>query len=344
LSEFDLEALLAPVSEDFPCGENLEYDPAFVRLEELAMGTPERQIGDLIEPAEPPNWRDVKREALAVAERTRDLRVLMLLVQAALNLAGMSGFRDGLRLVSESVSRYWDTIFPELDLDDGNDPSQRLNILSGLCDYDAFLKVLATSPLVQSRSLGMVCLRDFQNAARKPGDGDEDAAAQDGARIQAVVEDIGQPALKDAVALVSDCLEAVVGLEESVTGIVGVGNAITLGPLREHLQEMKRSLAKFVVDDTAVDGQSDEAVDVASGMSTDLGGKGLGAIKGTQDVVRALDLICQYYERHEPSSPIPLLLRRAKRLVSKSFMEVLRDLAPDGVSQVEVIRGPVDEE
>ena len=55
--------------------------------------------------------------------------------------------------------------------------------------------------------------------------------------------------------------------------------------------------------------------------------------------MRVLDKACDYFERHEPSSPVPLLLRRAKRLVSKDFMEILRDLAPDGVSQAENIGG-----
>jgi type VI secretion system protein ImpA len=52
-----------------------------------------------------------------------------------------------------------------------------------------------------------------------------------------------------------------------------------------------------------------------------------------------LDKICLYYERYEPSSPIPLLLQRSKRLVSANFMDIVRDLAPDGLSQVENLRG-----
>ena len=58
-----------------------------------------------------------------------------------------------------------------------------------------------------------------------------------------------------------------------------------------------------------------------------------------EDVIRALDKACRYYESHEPSSPVPLLLKRAKRLVAKDFMEILRDLAPEGVSQAEKISG-----
>ena len=64
-----------------------------------------------------------------------------------------------------------------------------------------------------------------------------------------------------------------------------------------------------------------------------------GEIASREDVVRVIDRVCAYYERCEPSSPVPLLLRRARRLVSMSFFEVLRDLTPDGVPRAEMICG-----
>lgn len=71
------------------------------------------------------------------------------------------------------------------------------------------------------------------------------------------------------------------------------------------------------------------------------GGTGVpGALNSREDVVRALDAICDYYRRHEPSSPIPLLMQRAKRLATMDFMAIIRDLAPGAVQQVEEIRGP----
>jgi type VI secretion system protein ImpA len=69
-----------------------------------------------------------------------------------------------------------------------------------------------------------------------------------------------------------------------------------------------------------------------------------GDILSREDVVRALDRICNYYERNEPSSPIPLLLQRCKRLVSLSFVEILKDLAPDSMKQIDMVAGKRDEE
>ena len=57
------------------------------------------------------------------------------------------------------------------------------------------------------------------------------------------------------------------------------------------------------------------------------------------DALRLLDLVIEFYERSEPSSPLPLLIARARRLADKGFLDILRDMAPDGVSQAERIAG-----
>lgn len=64
-----------------------------------------------------------------------------------------------------------------------------------------------------------------------------------------------------------------------------------------------------------------------------------GEINSREDAIRVLDMVSNYFKRNEPSSPVPLLLERAKRLVAKDFMEILRDLTPDGVKQAEEISG-----
>ncbi|VAW53117.1 Uncharacterized protein ImpA [hydrothermal vent metagenome] len=58
-----------------------------------------------------------------------------------------------------------------------------------------------------------------------------------------------------------------------------------------------------------------------------------------EDVIKALDMACNYFKQNEPSSPVPLLLQRAKRLVSMDFMDIIRDLTPAGVTQAEDIGG-----
>jgi type VI secretion system protein ImpA len=53
-----------------------------------------------------------------------------------------------------------------------------------------------------------------------------------------------------------------------------------------------------------------------------------------------LDLICKYYKDVEPTSPVPMLLNRAKYLVTADFMQIIQNLLPDGLTQLEQIKGP----
>jgi type VI secretion system protein ImpA len=66
-------------------------------------------------------------------------------------------------------------------------------------------------------------------------------------------------------------------------------------------------------------------------------------IRSQQDVREALDRICQYYKEHNPSSPVPLLLHRAKRLVGKDFREVVEELIPNALAEIDSLSG-VDKE
>ena len=64
-----------------------------------------------------------------------------------------------------------------------------------------------------------------------------------------------------------------------------------------------------------------------------------GEIQSREDVVRMLDKICDFYRKEEPSSPVPYIIERAKRWVKMNFMELMGDLAPDSVKDIERITG-----
>src|SRR5206468_1433154 len=64
-----------------------------------------------------------------------------------------------------------------------------------------------------------------------------------------------------------------------------------------------------------------------------------GEIGSREDVVRVLEKICEYYERFEPTSPVPIFMQRAKRLVTMSFVDVIKDLAPEAMTRIEIFTG-----
>lgn len=346
MSTIDVEVLLQAVSADSPCGEDLEYDTAFGELERSAQGKAEQQIGDSIKEAEEPDWREVKKLALDLFTRTKDLRVVVFLLQANLRTHGFPGFRDVLVLLRSMLEQYWDCVFPELDVEDNNDPTMRINALISLCDDQLILSPVRKTPLVSSRMMGQFSLRDIAIASgeiQPVGDATKvEMAAIDAAFMDAELDD-----LQATIDAVNSSIEALSAIEVFVTEQVGVSDAASFSDLAQVLKEALETLQRHLPEPAGGAGAATATGDIleAGSTGTSLAGNKpaaslSGEISSREDVIRALDKIQKYYQKNEPTSPVPMLMERAKHLVNMDFMQIIQNIAPDGMSQVEALKGP----
>ena len=343
MATIDTERLLEQISPEAPCGENLEYDPDFVLLEQTARGKPEQQFGNTVIPAEEPNWVEVRKMALDLCKRSRDLRILDYVARASVRTHGYPGLSDSLFLMRGSVERYWETLHPLLDPDDNNDPTARVNIIGALCDQQMMLVGVRQAPLVESRSFGRFGLREIAIAAGEVAapagmTAPPTVQAIDGAFREAAIE-----ALQATAEAVRFAVEHVGVIESTVTERVGTGNAMSLDPLKAVLREANKVLDTRLAARGVGTGPAPAA---GNGHLVDGETAGFAVsdqLKTREDVIRMLDKLCEYYAREEPSSPVPLLLQRAKKLVPMSFMEIVKDLIPDAVATAEMYRGRAPE-
>jgi type VI secretion system protein ImpA len=67
-------------------------------------------------------------------------------------------------------------------------------------------------------------------------------------------------------------------------------------------------------------------------------------IKNRSDAIAALDKICYYFENSEPNSPIPFMLRRATKIAQMNYIELVKELSPDGINQTSLILGIKEEQ
>ena len=336
----NIASLFEPVSADAPCGADLEYDPSFLELDRLSKGKPEQQMGDSIVPAQEPDWKEVGNRALALLAKTKDLRIAVRLARARLNTEGLAGLADGLAVVSGIVEHFWDGLYPKLDPDDGNDPTFRVNILMGVCDGEAFIDRIRLIPIVSSRAFGRFSLRDLAIASGElpplPGVDPPKASAVDGAFTECPIPD-----LQATAEALRSSLASLAAIEAFVGEKVGASSGTNFAKVNEVLRAGEKILGtRLARRGVGVEGGA-EAGGAADGSGDGAsGGPSIsGEINSHEDVIRVLDKICDYYQRREPSSPIPILLQRSKRLVSANFMDIVRDLAPDGLSQIENLRG-----
>jgi type VI secretion system protein ImpA len=339
MNALPVEELLAPLSDDAPCGPDLEYDPAFLALEEASRGKPEQQFGDTVIPAEDPDWRTVFEQSRQIAERTRDLRVAVLLARSGARQHGVTVYADALALIAGLLERHWDHAYPLLDADDNNDPTMRLNALAPLVDPSFGLADLRHAPVGGGRA--QLTVRQIELAAGK---------AQPGSSETVPTAEGVQQALKAAEAQTPGTLAALKQTGDEMARIeavlidkVGGSQGPELRPLRVLAQCLASAAAQALASDAeAAAAEAGDGAD-AGGAATGGSAVAVGALRSREDVSRTLDRVCEWIERNEPSNPAPLLIRRAQRLMGKNFMDIIRDLASDGLGQVERIAGSPDQ-
>lgn len=324
--QIDLESLLTPLSETRPSGDDPAYDPQFLALERAGVGKPEVQYGDKTYPPEPPDWPTVVDLALQLAHRTRDMRIAVWLVRGGARLHGLSGAAQGLALLRGLLERHWATVHPQLDAADNDDPTMRLSAFAPLLAITEGLADLRSAPLAPTR--GGPTVRDLELGLNRAEPDPGEVVPTEPGILQALDMLLkAQPQVADDARTAHDSGLAIVAVLEQRLPADRVPDASAL-----------LGLLKVVVDAVArCRGDSAPVIDGPAASASPAPSPG--AILNRTDAVRELERICAWIEHNEPSNPAPLLIRRAQRLINLSFIDIIRDVAPDGVSQVERLAG-----
>lgn len=320
-----IEELLQPVGEEDPCGPLLQADSDYVAMMQKAEGQPERGIGDNTIPAVPPDWPAVLESAQSLLKRTKDLEVAAKYAQAALRVDGFAGLDQGLELLGGLVERYWDRMHP-------SSPVRRMNQVKWLTSSDSINFIKRQAPLV-----GDVSYEDLLIAEGSLPVQDE----ADKARIDGLVrESLGRGTpeeLEATTRAVSSAAERVARLDKQLEE--HSTESPDLEPLRQLLEKVHGTLvAQTRLTTSSPPEENDEGPDDAAVRRAVPG-----TISSRSEVVKVLDLAIEYFVRHEPSSPVPDYLARAKDLIGKDFMTILRDMAPSGVDDASTVLGKKDE-
>lgn len=335
------EELLKPISADKPCGEDLSYDAGFQELEVLMKGKPETQFSA----AEEPDWKLLRERCLELWGRSKDLRVATTLSLAVLKTEGLPAFRESLAVVKGLLEGQWDACYPLLDPADNNDPTQRVNIVAALAtpvgtygDPMRLLERLRQAPLTDSNRMGRFSLSDILNSETGAA-GADGKPALSAAQIEAAFRDTNPETLQQLSQTVASSIQLVKDLDTYLTAKVGADKAPDLSELPKQLIEIQRRLAPFT-GGVVADGAPAQAAGAPAGTAPAAAGQAIsGDVQSRQDVIRMLEKIREYYRRHEPSSPVPYILQRAQRLAEMDFMQIIGDMTPDAIAEIQKITG-----
>jgi len=344
---WDAEALLEPISAEQPCGQNLDEAPVLPGAQTAILSDFDalRLFGQSRSPEAPPEvedseegrreaakvkppieWDRLRAEAIEGLQKTKDLRLLAYLGTALLRTDGLAAFTRTLTTASQWLETYWPQVYPLLD---EGDAMARRSALNCFADPMAVVDRVWRLPLVSSRQHGRFSLRDLEVAQGHVQPAKNEKMPDERAFREALKE-IPTEELTAGEQHVTAAMAALNAMDARMRAEGGPDVAPDFGPLSTHLAKLTRVYREQLAlrSDAAGPGEADPGRAGGAGQAAGFTG---GAIQSRQDAVRALDAVADFFRRNEPSSPVPLFVDRAKRLVAKDFLEVLADVAPDAL-------------
>jgi type VI secretion system protein ImpA len=319
-------ALCTPLSDEDPCGPDLDMDGDsdflnfFANVEGILPvtffneedGSPfDRTTIDL------PGQINAMKPLL---RRTRDLRLLVLQARLSILNKDLGGFAQNVAATAWWLENFWSDVHPHPAPGDFGGRSAVI----GTLDLPTVIFPLQYAPLVEARRAGQISYRAWMIAKGevKPRPGDIE---------------LTQSAITDAVGMADPAALAaarknIALLKTSVDGIRNAFYSNGEAPGLEKLSALVKTIHEFI------DPQAPAVADAAAGVeAADSGGVAAGvpgaAPASLTQARDALAAIAGYYSRSEPSSPILLLVRQAHDLIGKSFFEVMNVLIPAHVDR-----------
>jgi type VI secretion system protein ImpA len=327
-----VESVLRPLAGGDSCGPDFSEEPlppapgqpassvrrfwsssdpikAFVKTE---------REGGKMEMVRPSDWATTTfAGAVRVFGVSKDLRAMVRLVQAAQVSGGLEGLAEGLDLMLQLMLRYWDGLHPRKG-EDGT-YAERLSVLEqiggALEDWDA-LRVLPES---SDATFGKLA-----NEGTAPAGVHELAGSR-------------ADALANALYRIRTCTRALTAIKllwrlESPPDSAPFDPDKCRASYPEYSPGPLLSRAEKAVS-AALEGRGASVggamVVAADGTTVPAAGGGYVAgqsLGSRQEVVSAIDAICNFYKEHEVASPVPFMLRRVQRLVTADFEQLLADL------------------
>ena len=338
----DLDTILAPISEEQPSGEDLSYDNERAELEQAFETSESGDDGDGAEK----DWRAVLKLIERQFARTKDVWLAVYLARAGAASGSLETVELGVRALAGLFEDYWETVHPQLE--ELGVPGRKAPC-DALANRRSFLAPLERTVLMQHPRLGRFTGADFERFRSEAG------AAEGYGLFRAAVDELGAEALAPAIERLDSIEDALRRADRAFTTAAAGEETPNYSPVYATLAQIKAAVRSFMPGDAeAGDGEAGgEDAAEGGGSGAGAGGGGArrsvsGAVNSRDDVIRVLDLIGAYYRSHEPGHPMPLMLERAKGWVTMDFFTLMKDLAPDGVDQVERIlkqrRGIFDED
>ena len=337
MANIDLASITDPISDDQPCGPDLdmEFDGDFMNFEaNVGMVWPERYFSWGSDSLKGHTFYDQIGELLS---RSRDLRLLVPLAKLRILEGDLQGFAEALDAIHRLLKEHWADVHPQaadfLELGMGQ--------LSTLDDNASSVLPFIHTRLVASRRSGPITYRKWQIASGDVNPREEEDR-YDAGTLTSAIADASEDEVDSALTALSAIRDALAGIRLVCIEEAGYENAPPIDNLPKAVEGAIAMLESAT-------GKSDGEATGESAAEGDPGAAGgaasvvvqlpAGAVDNREAAIEAMHAAAKYFALLEPPSPVPILLREAQNAATKNFYELVNDLVPDTAASAFVSLG-----
>lgn len=339
---FDPDTYGSEISPGAGCGPDLyDTEPAFGALldscEELL---PERFSEFDRSEIE---FTDIFKQMDGFLKQSRDLRLLILLAQFGILAGQLHTFANAVRIMRRLLENHWADVHP-MDADFGH--MERIGALEALNNRPAVVLPLEAAPLLKTRRTGPISYRAIQIAAGDATARPDEHTISLGAIEAALTSgELEQDAIDEVLTDLAELPDELEAISSICTEQLKAADAKAAPPnyealttlLREMNTELNTRLGRIAPEDSE---------NSAGDEQTDAGPGGADAASAEQQDIRnaaqaklILDAVEDYFASREPSHPALFLVREARGLVGKSYLDALKILMPRRFDDVALLLG-----
>lgn len=336
------EKYIGAIGSDQPAGISIEYDDDYLKLMNMLQEKPEQQFGDLIIEAQGPDWEKIHDLASEILQtKSKDINVMSIFTQSGIMSHGLNALAQGLEIIYLNLEQYWQDIYPKLHDEDGDfDPDYRANALSVFNANDGIIKLVRNSFIVKnSLSQSSFSVKEIEQVIDNPNTSHE--LYPGGTERLNIDLQIALDQSDSAIKAVLNSLELIDKIKSLFIQKLD-DYEIKFDNIEKLLLKIKSLIQAGAAVSTTSEAQASSDTVTKNEDKTVVNQQPSWSnyqITSRHDVDLLLEKIYMYFERHEPSHPAPLFIRRIQRLMNYNFYEIMKDISPDSLDRLETLVG-----
>lgn len=344
----DLEAVMQPISEENPSGENLRYSAIYGEIAEARRADKVLPQGQWQTELKTADYRKVIDLAVPVLiEQTKDLQIAVWLSEALVGEFGFAGLRDSLKLVGGLQENFWETLFPEIE---EGDMEGRANAIES---FDKQVSMgIKSAPITGGGNYSFLDYEDSKRFDIPENIDTLDSTDQERYRelqAQAVAEnritaelwrkakaDTRRAFYEELNFSFEECLTEFAELNRIIEEKFDSNQMPGLNNLKKVLDDIQTQVKKLLQEKRA---EEPDAADDAASIDADESGEEAavgtavgasnGAVRNRGDALKRLGEVAEFFRKNEPHSPISYLVQRAVKWGEMPLESWLQDVIKD---------------